>query len=384
MKLLIIGNDRNLFDPESAVYARVVEQSKLVAQMHIVVFTPKGKNFEVIHVGKKLSIYPTSSTGKWAYLPDAYRVAKKILGKMSVKEKWVVSVQDPFEVGVIGYLISRKFSIPLHVQLHTDPFSHEWRVERKLNSLRYFLAAFLLSRADEIRVVSERVSRAIEKLGIDRSRITKVPIFVDVNHFSNTEPSFNLHHTYKEFSHIILSMGRLQPEKNYRQLIRAFAQVNKIYKDTLLLIVGNGPERERLLSIARSLDIEKSVSILPWARDVVSYYKTCDIYVQPSLYEGWGLAVIEALASGAPVIMSDVGCAGEIVRNEETGIIVPPKDEQSLVRGIERLLSNDSLRTTIALNGAKEVKKLASQPETLMLYKKSWEKALKHAENKKQ
>jgi glycosyltransferase involved in cell wall biosynthesis len=170
-------------------------------------------------------------------------------------------------------------------------------------------------------------------------------------------------------------MGRLQPEKNYRGLIRAFARVRKIHDDAMLLIVGSGPERDRLLSLARSLDLDECVKILPWARDVASYYKSCDLYVQPSLYEGWGLAVIEALASGAPVVMTDVGCAGEVVRNGETGMVVPPRNEQALADAVIRVLGDDTLRAAITTKAKEEVKKCVTKAETLRLYKASWEKA---------
>jgi glycosyltransferase involved in cell wall biosynthesis len=143
----------------------------------------------------------------------------------------------------------------------------------------------------------------------------------------------------------------------------------------MLLIVGSGPERDRLLSLARSLELDECVKILPWARDVASYYKSCDVYVQPSLYEGWGLAVIEALASGAPVVMTDVGCAGEVVRNGETGLVVPPHREQELAEAITRMLADDVLRAAVVKNTKEELKKCATKEETLKLYKTSWEKA---------
>ena len=160
-------------------------------------------------------------------------------------------------------------------------------------------------------------------------------------------------------------------------LIRAFAKVRRSHPDTMLLIVGSGPERDRLLSIARSLEIHEAVVILPWARDVASYYKTCDIYIQPSLYEGWGMAVIEAMASGAPVIMTDVGCAGEVVRTEETGLVIKAGSEQELVFALDRLLSNNALRLKLSGNSLQEVKKLATKAQSLVLYLSSWEKAFK-------
>ncbi len=380
MKILMISTDRSIFDKDSAVRLRLLEQAALCLELHVIVFTPKGEQFKKFHDGKHLFVYPTASSHKFTYLPDAYACAKKILPKKAHKERWLVSTQDPFETGALGYLVARKFHLPLHLQLHTDPFSVAWRSEKFLNRARYAIMLFLLRQASGIRVVSDRVFRSVCALGIAKERITKIPIFVDTEKFMNAVPAFDLHRSYPEFSTIILSMGRLQPEKNYRGLIRAFAQVRALHDDALLLIVGSGPERDRLLSLARSLDLDACVKILPWARDVVSYYKTCDVYVQPSLYEGWGLAVIEALASGAPVVMTDVGCAGEVVRNGKTGIVVPPQNEQALAEAILRMLGDTLLRTTLAANGKEEVKKCVTKSETLRLYKESWAKSFAQSE----
>lgn len=372
----MISTDRSIFDEGSSVQSRLLEQGSLVTHIHVVVLTPRSERFTQMHIGKHVTVYPTLSAGRFAYIVDAYRIGGEILRGGRQDAKWLITTQDPFELGAVGYMLARKFHLPLHLQLHTDPWSVVWRKGHPLNRLRFALATFLLKKADGIRVVSERVKASVRSLGIPETRITKIPIYVDVAHFMKAKPAFDLHHAYPHFAHVVLSIGRLQPEKNYAGLIRSFAQVHKAHEDALLLIVGSGPERERLLFLVRSLELDECVKILPWARDVAAYYKTCDVYVQPSFYEGWGLAVVEAMAAGAPVVMTDVGCAGEIVRSEETGLVVPVADEQALAYALNRLLGNHQLALTLAAQGNAEVKKLATKAETLMLYKTSWEEAV--------
>lgn len=377
MRILMLSTDRSVFDTDASVRSRLMEQGSLVTALHVIVLTGKDEKWKTLHLGKHVTVYPTLSAGKYAYIVDAYRIGVRILTEGRKQNDWLITTQDPFELGAVGYTLARRFHLPIHLQLHTDPWSDAWRKERFFNRLRFALALFLLKHADGIRVVSERVRAHVRSLGIPEERITKVPIYVDVKYFVQAKPAFDLHHSYPNFSRIVLSIGRLQPEKNYHGLIRAFARVHKEHDDTLLLIVGSGPERERLLFLVRSFALEDCVKILPWARDVATYDKTCDVYVQPSLYEGWGLAVIEAMASGAPVVMTDVGCAGEIVRSEETGIVVPVGDEQALAYALGRLLTHHEFALTLAANGNREVKKLATKAETLMLYKASWEKAVR-------
>lgn len=394
IKILMISTDRSAFDADSAVRARFLEQAELVGELHVVVLSPKGTGDKKEKVNKRLVVYSTGSTNRFLYMYDAYALGREIVGTHKCRG-WLVTAQDPFWTGVVAYLIARKIHAAFHVQLHTDIFSAGWHGNffrrlltpwvymRDMNELRFIgerllypMALFLLKHADGVRVISERLRRRVRDLGVPKEKITKVPIYSDIQHFLETPPSFNLHQTYGEYRAIVLSIGRLEPEKNYHTLIRAFSRVLKEQPDTLLLIAGSGRERERLLGLVRSLDLDRNVKILPWARDVVSYYKTCDVYVQPSLYEGWGLSVIEALASGAPVVMTDVGCAGEIIRDGETGLVVPPNDKDALATAISRMLGDGELRKRLGNSGMEAVKRLATKEETMELYKESWERTV--------
>src|SRR3989338_9032425 len=396
MNILMISTDRTLFEADSAVRARLLEQAELVKTMRVIVLASKGGGTRKEKINERLTVYSTDSANRFAYMFDAYALGQKIIRG---EKRGLVTAQDPFWTGVVAYLIARKTHAAFHVQLHTDIFSAGWRGNflrrilapwvymRDMNELRFIgerllypMALFLLKKADGVRVISERLRLGVERLGVPKEKITKVAIYSDIKRFLDTPPSFNLHQTYREYNLIVLSMGRLEPEKNYHGLIRAFCNVARDHSDALLIIVGNVSERDRLLRLVRSLDLDKRVKILPWARDVVSYYKTCDVYVQPSLYEGWGLSVVEALASGAPVVMTDVGCAGELVRHEENGLVVAPGDPNALAGAISRLLKDAKLRARFSRSGKKAAATLATKEETMRLYKESWEKAVKNME----
>ena len=381
MKLMMISTDRALFDPDSPVRARILEQAALVDELSVIVFAPKSAGYKDIRIAQHVIIHPTNSLHKFFYMYDAFYAGRRIL--KDALGKWLITTQDPFETGAVGFLLSRFYHAPLHVQLHTDPFSAAWKTLDHVNTFRAFLAAAILHRAEGVRVVSERAKRGVLHVGVSESKITKVPIFVDVEKFIGTDASFDLHHSYPDYGHIVVSMGRLTREKNFAGLLQAFKKICEHYHDALLLIVGSGPERERLITLAQSLGIDEHVHFLPWARDVASYYKTADVYVQSSLYEGWGLAVIEALASGAPVVMTDVGCAGEIVINGENGVVVPVGDDNALADGINSVLGSEALRKKFAEHGKEAVSHLATKLDTLKLYKESWEKAFEVRKNKK-
>jgi glycosyltransferase involved in cell wall biosynthesis len=373
----MLSSDRALFDPDSAVRARLIAQAKLVAALHVIVLTSRDERYHTFHIGN-LTVRPTRSRGRIASLFDVLRIGRSILLSARLKKNWLITTQDPFEIGFLGYLLALRYHLPLHLQIHTDPWSLEWRHERLGNRVRFFLMRFVLHRASGIRVVSERVYQSVCAEKIPEERITRIPIFTDIHKWQSTKATLDLHKAYPSAGAIVLAIGRLQPEKNFHGLIRAFARVHALHDDALLIIVGAGPERERLLLLASTLGLARAVAILPWARDVVSYYKTADMYVQPSLYEGWGLAVVEAMASGCPVIMTDVGLAGEVLRDGENGLIVLPRDEESLADAISHMVAHPQLRKKIGERGARAVKMLPTIDETHALYKDSWERAVKN------
>jgi glycosyltransferase involved in cell wall biosynthesis len=372
MKLLLIGTDRNLFDPESPVRKRVAKYGALAEEIHIVVFALRRAHYEDEQIAENVFVHSTSSWSRLMYLPDAWVLGRAIM--RGNPNEWLISVQDPFESGVVGYALALSEGVPLHVQLHTDPFSPEWRRSSLANGIRYAIGMFLLRIADGVRVVSERVRAGVLALGVPKERITVVPIRVET---AVMPVRSDLSLSYPGYAKFVLSVGRLEREKNYPLLLRAFRDVRKVHEDALLLIIGSGREHRRLAALAEQLRIDEHVVFLPWSHDVSLYMRGADCYVQPSLYEGWGMAVIEAMAAGTLVVMTDVGCAGEVVIHETSGLVVPPDDYVALADAISRVLGDHGLRERLRAGAYDALAKLPSAEQTLNLYRESWEKAMK-------
>lgn len=134
---------------------------------------------------------------------------------------------------------------------------------------------------------------------------------------------------YPGYDFYILMVGRLAREKNYGLALEVMREVVKNF-NALLVIVGEGPERAELKS-------QINVKLEGFVENPSGYYRSADIFLLTSNYEGYGLVVIEALQNGLPVIMSDVGVAGEIVKNGENGVIAPVGDKAKFLEAITRV-----------------------------------------------
>ncbi|MEO8192469.1 MAG: glycosyltransferase family 4 protein [Gemmatimonadales bacterium] len=144
---------------------------------------------------------------------------------------------------------------------------------------------------------------------------------------------------------VILGVAaRLAPVKGISYLLSAMKQILIDDPDTVLQIAGAGPDRHKLESEAEWAGVAGSTRFVGWQDDVATLMNRWDIYVQPSLSEGLGIAVLEAMAIGLPVVATAVGGLREIVLHGETGYLVPPRDPDALAGSVCELMRDPRLR----------------------------------------
>lgn len=170
---------------------------------------------------------------------------------------------------------------------------------------------------------------------------------------------------------VIGTVCRLSKQKGLDLLLHAFKKVNTCYKNTVLLIVGDGPLRGQLESLAKSLGIRDKVCFTGIRRDLHLVYPAFDIFVLASNWEPFGNVALEAAAYGKVVVLSEVGGLPETLINGKTGILVNPGSGDDLFEAIIRLIRDRSLREEMGRLGRKRVaeyftsKRLGNEIETL-------------------
>ena len=283
--------------------------ARTIGALDIIIFS-RGSVFKHV-VGEHFSVTPTRSWSRLTYCLGAWRIAKRL------PRPDVVTVQDPFETGLIGLLIARLLGVPLHVQVHTDFVGRAFRRHSLLNRLRYHLAWFVLRRATRVRVILQRTKDELVAAGVT-APITVLPIFVDTERFASLPRE-----KHPKWKIDALFIGRLEPEKHPCLTLDAVAAARTAGHDIGLTIVGVGSELEFLKKKARELGIESRTEFMGKQNDVGRFLAKADVVLVPSRYEGYGLVIVEALAAGVPVIATDVGVA------REAGAIVATEHEFS-------------------------------------------------------
>jgi glycosyltransferase involved in cell wall biosynthesis len=105
-------------------------------------------------------------------------------------------------------------------------------------------------------------------------------------------------------------------------------------------------------------------------------YRQADVFVLTSDYEGWGMAAIEAAGCGLPIIMTDVGCAGEVFIDQKSAVIIPAGDKKFLIKAMREMMEDQIFRQKISEGAGRAIMNLPGKEETFALYKKSWGKAM--------
>jgi len=147
-----------------------------------------------------------------------------------------------------------------------------------------------------------------------------------------------------EQSRIIITVGRMIEQKGHTILLKAIPRVLQQESDTYIVFVGTGGLEPDLKKEARELGIESHVRFLGVRKDVPDLLRSADVFVLPSIWEGQGMVLFEAMFSNLPIVASRVGGIPDVIESEQTGLLCEPGDPKELARSLVRILKDDGLR----------------------------------------
>ncbi|ADT85070.1 glycosyltransferase family 4 protein [Thermococcus barophilus] len=239
------------------------------------------------------------------------------------------------------------------------------RSNRWLNLLSEFynksIGKWVLSKIDKIIVLDPRAKRYFIKIGVSPEKIVVIPNGIDYESLQSFKENVEKYKTHKGNVKTILYVGRLQKEKGVKELILAFNELLKKEKFNLnLLIVGDGPQRQELENLVRKLGIEDKVMFTGYltGKPLLQAYYSADVFILPSKFEGVPTAILEAMATGLPIIATKVGGIPWIVKEERNGYLVDTSQVPSnLINTIIILISNQKQILKISTINKKDSQK---------------------------
>lgn len=267
--------------------------------------------------------------GDMPIMPDLISKMKKVDGD-------VIHAHEYYNyTSLIAYLVAKRKKIPF-----TYTQERYYWIKRKTWKLPFWLSNKTLLRAvckapKIVTAFSVAAKEFLASQGYPTERIFVLPMGVDTSRFKPFEDNW-----FREFLHleeeipVVLSVARLHASKNLKSLLRAMVLVRKIIKEAKLIVIGRGPQEEFLRNMAINLGLKDNVFLISEPiphKKMPSVYNACDFFVLPSLYEPFGMAVLEAMSCAKPVIVADVGGMMDTVVEGETGFKIPLRNEEEFV-----------------------------------------------------
>lgn len=233
---------------------------------------------------------------------------------------------------------------------HAD-LKHIWRnlqvwYKNPIGKLVY-LAGYL---ADTITIISKSEYQAVTQYLPKESKVrNKLKII------NNGSPDVkDQYPTAKSSTFTFCSTNRLVTDKGIYEMIRAFRQFHKKHPESELILIGNGPEEDHFKELAQD---EPSIVFKGFQSDPLSFVAASDVLLQPTYHEGFSISILESFMMEKPVIATSVGGNVEMVQDNETGLLIPAKDSDSLYQAMERLYKDRKLRSRLAKNAREQYEK---------------------------
>ena len=243
------------------------------------------------------------------------------------------------------YLAARICRIPIVVHLRQQ-------IEPKR------IKQYWLKKPNYLFPVSMDIECVLLAMGVNADRVSVLYSGIAINdlkHLKSRE-EFSCLYSLKENQIIIGTVANLFPRKGYEYLIEALVEVKETFSNLCCFIVGEGSEsyQKKLVGLVEERGLSSHIYFVGFQEDVYDFLNAFDLFVLPSLMEGFGIALLEAMAMSKPIVASNVGGVPEVITDCETGILVPSKDPKALASAIIRMLVDNDMRNRLG-RAAREI-----------------------------
>lgn len=245
---------------------------------------------------------------------------------------------------------------------------------------RMFANRLLLSRRDRVVGVGEAVRQAIiQNEGIPPDRVYVIYNGIDLQTFSRNQvqrQAVRQELGFGENDFLIFQVARLDYLKDHATAIRTLARVSRQCPQAHLILVGEGPELSKIQGLIREQKLEHRVHLLGLRKDIPKLLAAADVFLLTSISEGIPVTIIEAMASGLPVVSTNVGGVSEVVEEGKTGLLAPAGDDDLLAKNILKLIATPQLAKELGEQGLSRAKEHFSEAKMHSGFLKTYQEML--------
>lgn len=238
------------------------------------------------------------------------------------------------------------------------------------------ITKFSIEQSDALTAVSRYLQKeTLTAFGCTACRIDVIPNFIDPNVYDRTRYDGQLRAQFNGHRKVLMHISNFRPVKRVRDVVRVFAQVNRSV-ECALVMVGDGPDRHDAEQEARHLGVDKRVQFLGKIESVAPLLAVADLFLLPTNAESFGLSALEALASGTPVIGTNVGGLPEVVRDGETGVLCGVGDTDGMANAALDLLTNEEKWQAMSRAATEDARRRFAMDDVVCRYEELYTVAL--------
>ena len=310
-----------------------------------------------------IRVIPTNGRNLLHALWRMLRLSYQVCQQESVN---VLQLQEPQVTGMLGYLLSRRFKLPMSVCVFgPNPFDVHWRHASVFNRVSAFWGRFVLRRADAIVADGSLTLERLQRSGFPDERLTFKPMVPsNIAEFATANGAQVREQLSDEnFDHLLLSVGTMSIQKNVPFMLNAFARVVERVPRVRFVLVGRGRRKAEYRELAKGLGLEEHLLWLDAVphQEIPSYFKAVDVLVMGSRFEGFPRVLMEAAASGLPIVSTEVsGCTDAIIP-ERSGFVVGQGDIAGFADRVVELLEDPSKAAEMGREGQRVMNQLAGE-----------------------
>lgn len=290
-----------------------------------------------------------------------FNMIAKVGELISQGEKFDIIHAHDWLTAYAGKTLKAAYRIPLTSTIHATEAGRNSGINGETQKYINDTEWMLTYESSEVIVNSNYMKNELQRLfGLPYDKINVVPNGVNINLFNDVERDYDFRRQYAmDNEKIILFMGRLVYEKGIQHLIAAMPKILNHYHDAKLIVCGKGGMIDELKREAYSLGLGNKIYFAGYmnSKNVQKMYKCADVAVFPSTYEPFGIVALEAMLSGTPIVVSDIGGLNEIVDHGINGMKSYAGNPNSLADSILSLLFDPKLCNNIVKNAQAKVKK---------------------------
>lgn len=322
--------------------------------------------------------------GLWLAI-SPYNEMKKALDRFRPD---VIHSQTAEGVAIAARRYAEKFEVPLVTTGHAYPdnITGQRKILRPIKKpldavLRVYMASFL-KHSEYATMPTEMAIEDLVPKNRKHFKVTVEPLSngVDLSKFGPGKAAKKYYRKYKipEDRPIVLYVGRVDPEKSIGEVVVAFKEVLQKRPDALLVIVGDGTDRKHLVDLVQSLEIKDQVRFLGRVMppDLMKIYQMATLFATASTTETQGIVLIEAAATGLPLVAVDAGAVRELCQNRRNGALCRPRDPMQMSRAMLRIINDEDLRRNY-IEGSLEIAKKHDLNRTLQRFEEIYQEAIR-------